>query len=172
MKFKILCLAAASLFFSCQNNKSSKAEETARKYFDVYSARKDYNQMKSFYNDSVEYENVIQNTSLIKFETNYLLNTLFAFNDKQLVYENGQMFKVNDVISNDTLAIVNGEFNSYTFNGFTFAPMKFTTYLYFDQDFKIKKQVDWFNYPIGDLIELYQLEQQKGINTTQNDSIQ
>ncbi len=164
MKAKILFLAAATLVMACQKNNQSKVEEVTKKYFDVYSARTDYNQMKSFYNDSVEYENVIQNTDLITYETGRLLNQVFAFNDKELTYEGGKMFKVNEIIANDTMAVVNGQFNSYTYNGFTFAPMKFTTYLYFDKNQKIKKQVDWFNYPIGDLIELYQLEQSKTIN--------
>ena len=164
MKTKILFLTAITLLIACQKNNESKVEEVTKKYFDVYSARTDYNQMKSFYNDSVEYENVIQNTDLIKYETGRLLNQVFAFNDKELTYEGGKMFKVNEIIVNDSMAIVNGHFNTYTYNGFTFAPMKFTTYLYFDKNNKIKKQVDWFNYPIGDLIELYQLEQSKTIN--------
>ena len=167
MKTKILLLTATSILFACQNNKESKIDDIARKYFDVYSERADYNQMKSFYNDSVEYENVIQHTDVIKYETGHLLNDVFAFNDRELSYEGGKMFNVEEVISNDTMAIVNGHFNSYTYNGFTFAPMKFTTYLYFDKNNKIKKQVDWFNYPIGDLIELYQLEQSKTINIDQ-----
>lgn len=164
MKFKILFLAVAGLIISCQNKEASKSKEVALKYFETYSARKDYNQMKSFYNDSVEYENVIQNTSIIKFETGYLLTELFAWNDKSLAYENNKVLKVEEVITNDSMAIVNGQFNSYTYNGFTFAPMKFTTYLYFDKNHKIKRQVDWFNYPIGDLIELYQMEQSKTID--------
>lgn len=165
MRIKILLLAGVSLLFSCQNKgTNAKIEDTAKKYFEVYSNRSDYNQMKSFYKDSVEYENVIQNTNLNKFETGYLLNQIFAFNDKELSYEGGKMFKVDEIISNDSMAIVNGHFNSYTYNGFTFAPMKFVTYLYFDKENKIKKQIDWFNYPIGDLIELYQLEQTKEIN--------
>ncbi|MBS7333952.1 MAG: hypothetical protein KIG88_10195 [Weeksellaceae bacterium] len=164
MKFKILFLATAGLLFSCQNKEISKSEEVARKYFETYSAKTDYNQMKSFYNDSVDYENVIQNTSVIKFETGYLLNELFAWNDKSLAYENNKVLKVDGVIANDSMAVVNGQFNSYTYNGFTFAPMKFTTYLYFDKNHKIIKQVDWMNYPIGDLIELYQMEQSKSID--------
>ena len=164
MKFKILFFAATGLFFSCQNKEISKSEEVARKFFETYSAKSDYNQMKSFYNDSIEYENVVQNTSVIKFETGYLLNELFAWNDKSMVYENNKVLKVEDVITNDSMAVVNGQYNSYTYNGFTFAPMKFTTYLYFDKNHKIKKQVDWMNYPIGDLIELYQMEQSKTID--------
>lgn len=165
MKFKVLLLVGASIIFSCQKKSdNSKTEEIARKYFEVYSARADYNQMKSFYNDSVLYENVIQNTSLNKYESGYVLNTLFAFNDKDLAYENNQMFTVDEYISNDSMVVVNGHFNTYSYNGFQFSPMKFTTYLYFDENYKIKKQVDWFNYPIGDLIELYDLEQSKNID--------
>lgn len=162
---KILILIGLSLsLLSCNSNSPNKIDEVARRYFEVYSARKDYNQLKSFYNDSVEYENVIQNTSLNKFETGYLLNQIFSFNDQSLVYDDGKMIKVDQILTNDSIAIVNGTFNSYTYNGFKFTPMRFTTYLYFDKNNKIKKQVDWFNYPIGDLIELYQLEQSKTID--------
>ena len=77
MKFKILFLAAITLLVSCQNKQDSKSEQVAKLFFDTYAERADYNKMKSFYNDSVDYENVIQNTSIIRFETGYLLNELF-----------------------------------------------------------------------------------------------
>ncbi|MFV0218949.1 hypothetical protein OBK23_04555 [Empedobacter falsenii] len=67
--------------------------------------------------------------------------------------------KVNELFSNDSIIMANGEFSPYTYNGMKFPAMKFTTYLYLDQNSKIKKQVDWFNYPIEDIIELYQLQQ-------------
>ena len=164
MKNFIIAIGIGLALISCNQTSTNKTEEIAQRYFDVYSARQDYNQLKSFYNDSVQYENVIQNTSLNQYETGYLLNQIFSFNDKSMVYDDGKMINVEQIVSNDSMAIVNGTFNSYTYNGFKFTPMKFTTYLYFDENHKIKKQVDWFNYPIGDLIELYQLEQSKSID--------
>lgn len=169
MKIKHLFLAAlASVsLFSCQNNEKKKAEEVAQLFFETYAERKDYNKIKSFYNDSVAYENVIQNTSTINFETGYLLNNVLSWNDKSIAYEGGKALKVKEIISNDTVVVVNGEFNSYTYNGFQFLPMRFTTYLYLDKNYKIVKQVDWFNYPIGDLIELYQLQESKKFQVDQ-----
>lgn len=164
MKNFIIAIGIGLALISCNQTSTNKTEEIAQRYFDVYSARQDYNQLKSFYNDSVQYENVIQNTSLNQYEIGYLLNQIFSFNDKSMVYDDGKMINVEQIVSNDSMAIVNGTFNSYTYNGFKFTPMKFTTYLYFDENHKIKKQVDWFNYPIGDLIELYQLEQSKSID--------
>jgi len=167
MKIKILLLAVVGLCFSCQNKEQPKTQEIAMKYADVLAARKDFNQIKSFYQDSVKYENIIQNTNELKLETGYFLEHIVNFNDKALVYEGDKMIKVNEVIANDSVAVINGEFNSYTFQGFQFLPMKFTTHLYFDKDFKIKKQVDWFNYPIGDIIEQYQLQQSGGFKIDQ-----
>jgi len=164
MKYIILSIGIGLSLIACSKNQKNETEEIAKRYFEVYSARKDYNQLKSFYNDSVQYENVIQNTNLNLYETGYLLNQIFSFNDKSMVYDEGKMIKVDQIISNDSMAVVYGTFNSYTYNGFKFTPMKFTTYLFFDQNKKIKKQIDWFNYPIGDLIELYQLEQSKSID--------
>lgn len=167
MNIKILLLAAAGLLFSCQNKEQSKSQEIAEKYAEVLSARKDYNQIKSFYKDSVKYENIIQNTEVLNLETGYFLNQIVNFKDKSLVYDNGQMIKVNEIVANDSIAIINGQFNSYTYDGFQFMPMKFTTHLYFDKDHKIQKQVDWFNYPIGDIIEHYQTQQSGGFNVEQ-----
>ena len=169
MKIKHLFLIAVAALtqISCQNNEKDKAEEVAQLFFETYADRKDFNKIKSFYNDSIEYENVIQNTSTLKFETSYLLNNVLSWNDKSIAYEGGKALKVNEIISKDSMVVVNGEFNSYTYNGFQFLPMRFTTYLYLDKNHKIVKQVDWFNYPIGDLIELYQLQESKKFQVDQ-----
>lgn len=159
---------AGIMLVSCNKNESqNKAKEVAEKYFESFADRKNYNQMKSFYNDSVQYENVIQNTTVLNLETGYLLNNIYSWNDKSIVYENNKAVTVNNIIANDSVVVVNGEYNKYTYKGFQYSPMRFTTYLYLDKNYKIIKQVDWYNYPLGDLLELYQLEQSKSIKVDQ-----
>lgn len=162
-----IALAGLVLVSCNKNEKQEKAKEVAEKYFEAFADRKNYNQIKSFYADSVQYENVIQNTTVLYLETGYLLNNIYSWNDKSLVYENNKAVTVKEIISNDSVVVVNGEYNKYTYNGFQYSPMRFTTYLYFDKNYKIIKQVDWYNFPLGDLLELYQLEQSKSIKVDQ-----
>lgn len=144
---------------SCNSGSSSKNEELGKRFFENYSARKDYNKMLSFYNDSLVYENVAQYSGGANVDPRYLLNDIIRWSDNTMQYENNKLLNVKELFSNDSMIIANGEFSAYTYNGIKFPPMKFTTYLYLDKNSKVKKQVDWFNYPIEDIIELYQLQQ-------------
>lgn len=144
---------------SCNSSSASKNDELGKRFFENYSSRKDYKKMLSFYNDSLVYENVAQYSGGSTVDPRYLLNDIIRWSDQTMQYENNKLLKVNELFSNDSMIIANGEFSPYTYNGMKFPAMKFTTYLYLDQNSKIKKQVDWFNYPIEDIIELYQLQQ-------------
>ena len=144
---------------SCNSNSSNKNDELGKRFFENYSTRADYKKMLSFYNDSLVYENVAQYSGASTIDPRYLLNEIMRWNDTTMQYENNQLLEVKELFSNDSMIIANGEFSAYTYNGMNFPSMKFTTFLYLDENSKIKKQVDWFNYPIEDIIELYQLQQ-------------
>ena len=162
MKIKLLYLLGLAVCFltiGCQSEKSSKQDELGKRFFENYSARTDYNKMLSFYNDSIVYENVGQYTGETTIAPRYLLDEIIRWIDQTLTYDQNKLLNVKELFSNDSMIIANGEFSGYTYNGMKFPPMKFTTYLYLDKQSKIKKQVDWFNYPIEDIIELYQLQQ-------------
>jgi hypothetical protein len=155
----ILATFILATIISCNSTSSSKNEDLGKRFFEVYSARKDYNKMLSFYNDSLVYENVAQYSGASKVDPRYLLNDIVRWSDQTLLYDNNQLLNVKELFSNDSMIIANGEFSAYTYNGIKYPSMKFTTYLYLDKNSKVKKQVDWFNYPIEDIIELYQLQQ-------------
>ncbi|TGN24296.1 hypothetical protein [Empedobacter tilapiae] len=162
MKIKftwILSLITITFLISCNSNPTTKNDDLGKRFFENYSSRKDYKKMLSFYNDSLIYENVAQYSGSSTIDPRYLLNEIIRWNDQTMQYENNNLLKVNELFSNDTMIIANGEFSAYSYNGIKFPSMKFTTYLYLDKNSKIKKQVDWFNYPIEDIIELYQLQQ-------------
>ena len=162
MKIKyswIFSLLAISFLVSCNSNSGNKNEELGNRFFENYSSRTDYKKMLSFYNDSLIYENVAQYSGSSTVEPRYLLNEIIRWNDKTMQYDNNKLMQVKELFTNDSMIIANGEFSAYTYNGMKFPSMKFTTYLYLDKNSKIKKQVDWFNYPIEDIIELYQLQQ-------------
>ncbi len=162
MKIKLVHLFGAltvSFLVSCNTTSSSKNDDLGKRFFEIYSSRKDYNKMLSFYNDSLVYENVAQSSGQSTVDPRYLLTEVIRWNDQTMQYENNQLLHVKEMFSNDSVIVANGEFSGYTYNGMKYPPMKFSTYLYLDKNSKIKKQVDWFNYPIEDIIELYQLQQ-------------
>lgn len=161
MKYNIsLFVIFFILFVGCNSfNKKKDNQELAQHFFENYASRKDYKKMLSYYNDSIIYENATQSSGEAVVDPRYLLNDIIRWDDKTMEYKNNKMLEVKELFSNDSVIIANGEFSEYSYNGQKFAPMKFTTYLYLDKNSKIKKQVDWFNYPIEDIIELYQLQQ-------------
>ena len=162
MKIKLVHLFGVLSFAflaSCQSGSSSKNDELGERFFEIYSAQKDYKKLISFYNDSLVYENVAQYSGASTVDPRYLFSEIIRWDDKTMQYENNKLLNVKELFTNDTMIIANGEFSAYTYNGIKYPPMKFTTYLYLDKNSKIKKQVDWFNYPIEDIIELYQLQQ-------------
>lgn len=151
-------LSCTLLITGCTSVANKENDALAKRYFDSYAQRADHVKMSSFYADEVVYENVSQNTGLSTLEPTYLLTNILNLEDKSMAYDQDKMLKIKDVLTNDTLIVANGEFSSYTYNGNRFGAMRFTTWLYLDDQKKIKKQVDWFNYPIEDVIELYQLQ--------------
>ena len=157
---KVLSVLILTFLISCQSDSTtSKNDELGKRFFENYASRKDYSKMLSYYNDSVVYENVAQYSGGATLEPRYLLNEIIRWNDQTMQYDGNKLLNVKELFTNDSMIIANGEFSGYTYNGMKFPPMKFTTYLYLDKNSKIKKQVDWFNYPIEDIIELYQLQQ-------------
>lgn len=162
-KFGLIFLGLM-VFFSCEKNQNQAIGE---RYFEIYAQREDLNAFKSFYNDTIEYENVILQTGLAPIATDELIVTNFSWNDKQMVYENGKILEVSSLISNDTLIVAHGRFMPYQYQGFQIPSMQFTTWLFLDDQKKIKKQIDWFNYPIEDIIQAYQMRQSLNIKAGQ-----
>ncbi|MEG0187339.1 hypothetical protein [Algoriella sp.] len=157
---KVLSVLILTFLISCQSDSTtSKNDELGKRFFENYSSRKDYSKMLSYYNDSVVYENVAQYSGESTLKPQYLLDEIIRWNDQTMQYDGNKLLNVKEIFTNDTMIIANGEFSGYSYNGMKFPAMKFTTYLYLDKNSKIKKQVDWFNYPIEDIIELYQLQQ-------------
>lgn len=160
---KIVFSVIALFFFVACRTKDK--HEIGEKYFELYAARKDFDAFKSFYNDTIEYENVVLQTGLAPISSQDLILNNFSWNDHQMVYENSKVLTVNQLVSNDTMIVADGFFNPYEYQGMKIPAMKFTTWLFLDHNQKIKKQIDWFNYPIEDIIEAYQMRQSFNIKS-------
>ena len=155
-------LLSVGLFFSCETSNQS---QIGKDFFETYALRKDEKILQSFYNDTIEYENVVLQSGLHPISSVELIRTNFNFNDAQMVYPNDTILRVEQLMSNDTMIVAQGYFLPYQYQGLTIPEMKFTTWLFLDKNKKIKKQIDWFNYPIEDIIQAYQMKQSMNFST-------
>ena len=159
----LISFLSVGLLFSCE---SSDQSQVGKDFFETYALRKDEKLLQSFYNDTIEYENVVLQSGSHPISSLELIRTNFSFNDAQMVYQNDTILRVEQLLSNDTMIVAQGHFLSYQYQGLTIPEMKFTTWLFLDKNKKIKKQVDWFNYPIEDIIQAYQMKQSMNFSTT------
>lgn len=133
------------------NNSESKSEKVhavASEYFSTFSERKDWNKLLSFYRDDMTFEDVllqIQLDSLWQFERFYNWpDTGF-----HKLTPDQEHLAIESLVTNDSVAVVRGHLNPFYYYGELVDAewgMEFTIWLYFDEEFKIKRQVDWFEY--------------------------
>ncbi len=122
--------------------------ETATAFFSTFSERKDWEKLLSFYRADLQFHDIalqLELDSLWQFERFYNWpDTGFH----KLSPEQEHLAIESLVVENST-AVVRGHLNPFFYYGQrvdTDWGMEFTIWLYFDQDLKIKRQVDWFEY--------------------------
>lgn len=128
--------------------KSEKTLETATEYFATFSERKDWKKLLSFYREDMTFEDVLLQLhldSLWQFERFYNWpDTGFH----KLTPEQEHLV-IESLVANDSMAVARGHLNPFYYYGELIDVewgMEFTIWLYFDENFKIKHQVDWFEY--------------------------
>ena len=152
-------LISILILASCQNqsletklpiskSKTEKVHVVASEYFATFSERKDWQKLLSFYRADMTFDDVllqIHLDSLWQFERFYNWpDTGF-----HKLTPDQEHLVIESLVANDSVAVVNGHLNPFYYYGELVDSkwgMKFTIWLYFDEDFKIKHQVDWFEY--------------------------
>lgn len=153
-------------FFSCgskeKDNKKEKphltrkqqVEKTARLYFQTFAERKDWEKLLSFYSDTVNFEDVLLQTKIRGKEE---FKEFYDWPNPSFkkLSEDQQHLVVEDLAVSDSAAVARGYLNPFYFNDKLWELKhggNFTIWLYFDDNLKIRKQVDWFEYP-SDVME-------------------
>lgn len=155
MKKIVLVLISLFVFFSC--DRSNPTQEIGKRYFEIYSKRKELDKISSFYADEFQYENVA-----IEIETNdhkFLFDHLYGWNDPNFQFEQPESIEIERIISNDSTIIGIGSTLPYTYNGNKDEGSRFVIILELDKNKKIKKQTDWFDYPMHEIVEAFYLKQ-------------
>lgn len=129
-------------------NRAKAVKDIATAFFDTYAERSDWEQLLSFYRQDMVFEDVMLQLhldSLWQFERFYNWPDT---NFRKLSPEQLHM-EVEHLLVNDRVAIASGHFNPFYWHGQLIDldwGMQFQMTLYFDENLKISKQVDWIEY--------------------------
>lgn len=147
LAFLISCLPKAE---ERQIPRSDELKKTAEAFFQCFAERKDWDAFCAFYRTDMRFEDVslqLQLDSLWQFKRFYnwpdTVNVFEKLSDDQAHLE------LSSLVVDDSTAVGRGHFNPFRYNGELIKAdwgMEFTIWLYFDDDLKIKKQIDWIEY--------------------------
>ena len=133
--------------------RSQKVKMVTKAYFQTFAERKDWEKLLSFYHDDLVFEDVISQKHTRGIEE------FKAFYDwpnpgfKKLFPEQRHL-EIEHIMVNDSMSVVHGHVNPFYWQGKLFEMEwggKFTIWLFYDEELKITRQIDWFEYS-GDVL--------------------
>ncbi|MDR2121679.1 MAG: hypothetical protein LBP34_01005 [Flavobacteriaceae bacterium] len=166
-KIITLFLISISLVACDSSLKQKKNIKTAEEFYKTYADRKDVKKLMDFYSDlNPQWMDAVSQSPITEGKEN--IKEMHSRNWEDKNYKKHQDYPlavtVKEILANDSVVAVSGKYNPYYYNGNLINEMKFTAWLYFDKEGKIKKQIEWMQYSIDDL--------QYIINFKQNAQIQ
>ncbi len=131
-------------------SKSDRVYQKASEYFDTFAERTDWEKLCSFYREDMKFTDIalqLEIDSLWQFKRFYKWDdTVSTF--RKLTPDQKHL-TVYSLVANDSVAVARGRVNPFYYNDELIDVswgMEFTIWLYFDEDLKIKRQVDWMEY--------------------------
>lgn len=151
--YLFIALSIIILFQNCKTEKTSptreeQVEQTAKDFFATFSEREDWEKFCSFYREDLYFEDLslqIKLDSFWKFKRFYNWE---AEGFKKLT-PNQEHLSIESLVVNDSIAVARGHLNPFYYHGELIDEewgMEFTIWLYFDENLKIKRQIDWMEY--------------------------
>ena len=137
-------LFLSALFFSCDEARLSQTEILVTEFYSVYSERQDFEKFIEFYNEDIVLEDIITGERI---EGKENLKSFFDWNNPDFELLEKTSLVVSDIIIDRKKAVIKGYFTKFSWGGYEFDAMHFTTLLTFNESGKIIHQVDWINYP-------------------------
>ena len=151
---RILLIITVLFIVSC--SKENKTQQIGERFFETYSKRKEVDKMLSFYSDQFKYENIGFESETD--DPKFLYEEFYGWNDTGFQYGSEATIAVDEILSNDSTIIASGTTMPYAYNGKQVEGTRFVICLELDQNQKIKKQTDWFDYPMAEILEAYYLK--------------
>lgn len=134
--------------------RKAKVEQVAREFFTTFAERKDWGKMLSFYRYDMHFEDVMLQIKIFNKEDFKNFYNWEEGEFQKLAADQPHLV-LKSLVVNDSIAVGTGYFNPFYYNG-ELQDWKwgseFTIWLQFDEQLKIKRQVDFIEYP-DDILE-------------------
>ncbi len=152
-----LFLMTIFLFQNCETtpanikpNRQQQIEQTAKEFFTTFAERSDWEKLCSFYREDMVFEDIMLQ---LKLDSLWQFKRFYKWDDegenfKKLTPEQEHL-TLYSLVANDSVAVARGRVNPFYYYGELIDEewgMEFTIWLYFDENLKIKKQIDWMEY--------------------------
>ena len=153
----LLLLFISSLYIACQPSKvveqpsrKDQVEQVAKDFFDTFAQREDWEKLCSFYREDLKFEDILLQ---IKLDSLWQFKKLYKWDEEgnnfRKLTPDQKHVEIDALVVNDSIAIGYGHLNPFYYYDRLIDEkwgMKVNFILYFDENLKIKKQVDWIEY--------------------------
>ncbi len=148
MKGLIKAILPLVLLVSCTSSEKRNTEALALEFFEKFKSRNDWSGFKNLYADNLVFEDVIYRLKFNK-------DDFFSFyNWPDTLFEKHPDFPetlvLQDLSVTDSSAVGRGYFNPFYYKGALLSKdhhWRFTMWLYFDEEGRIKRHIDFIEYP-------------------------
>lgn len=142
----ILTILIVSLLSGCAStsNNHNDLSKIVGDYFSVYSHRNDFERLMSFYENNVQFEDIIYGNS---FKTKREIKEFLAWDKGEFTVLSGErILTITKQIQEGNTVVTQGFFHEFIYNGQKMGPWLFIIDQEFNSQNKIIKQTDWINY--------------------------
>lgn len=122
----------------------AEIKQLAEGYFQIYAERKDFQGFMALYAENVAFQDVLYQVNIKGKEQ---LTAFFDWPRGDFKVLDGlPVLTVNRQLVDGNVAVTEGVFNRFSFQGKTLGPWRFTIWQAFNEHGKIVTQQDWINY--------------------------
>ena len=132
----------------------NKIENLAENFFNTYMIREDWEEFLSYYADTLKFEDAVLQVSLDGLES-FMEFYDWPNPDFQKHPDYPRIFELKDLVVDSNIAIGRGVFAPFYWKGILYEmewDASFTMWLYYNEDGKIIRQIDWIEYS-GDVLQ-------------------
>ena len=134
------------------SDRSQKVEQKARAFFKTFADRNDWDTFCSFYREDMTFSDImlqLELDSLWQFKRFY--NWDGEGDNFRKLTPDQEHVTIESLVVNDSTAVMTGHFNPFYYYDELIEPetgMAATIWLFFDENLKIKRQIDWIEYDL------------------------
>lgn len=171
-----MCLTLTCIHPACERpatedspalTRQELVEQRAKAFFTTFAQRSDWQKFCSFYREDLTFDDI---TLQIHLDSLWQFKRFYDWDNTKDVFQkltpDQKHLSVETLIANDSVAVARGHLNPFYYHGElvdTEWGMDFTIWIYFDEDLRIWKQVDWFEYDPGVLEGVVKHYREKGV---------